>query len=94
MQLYQHVVTGSKPTNQTMNRMILLYFCVYEKDTGMTFQLQNLINICYCIVVGKTKIRRDQDQWRSQWGGKGGGQSATPDSENLPKIGKKSGKKR
>ena len=38
-------------------------------------------------------------QWRSHWGGKGGGQSATPDSEKLPKIGenqekigKKSGK--
>ena len=30
-------------------------------------------------------------QWRSHWGGKGG-QSATPDSENLPKIGKKPGK--
>ena len=33
----------------------------------------------------------DLNQWRGHWGGKGG-QSATPDSENLPKIGKKSGK--
>ena len=32
-----------------------------------------------------------QEQWRSHWGGKGG-QSATPDSENLPKIGENSGK--
>ena len=30
-------------------------------------------------------------QWRSHWGDKGG-QSATPDSENSPKIEKKRGK--
>ena len=44
---YQHMVIGSKWTNQTMNRMI----AHYQWERYMAFQEQNLINICYCIVV-------------------------------------------
>ena len=61
MASFKHVmipmVTGSKQTHQSMNRIIVLIFCLcYAKGKDIAVQLQ-MINICTCIVTPLTEIQ-------------------------------------
>ena len=54
---YHHMVTGSKQTNHTMNRMIPQYFCVcYQWDRYMAFQQQIWSPFVIVLWFSKTKI--------------------------------------
>ena len=58
---YQDVVTGSKHTNQTMNRMIAHYFCVCERYGILAAKFDQLLSL-YCDSV-KVKLQTGPGYW-------------------------------
>ena len=72
---HQHVVTGSKQTSQSMNRISAGWsrswysnFCVCYQWEKYGTSAANLIDISHCIVVQyNLNYRRDQDLWSVLW---------------------------